>query len=36
MAKIDLAIISQEGHGQPVPPEMDRHIISRDRVSESQ
>ena len=27
MTKLDLAMISQEGHGRPVPVEMDRHII---------
>jgi hypothetical protein len=27
MAKIDLALIHSDGHGKPVPKEMDRHII---------
>jgi hypothetical protein len=27
MAKIDLALINSNGHGRPVPKEMDRHII---------
>jgi hypothetical protein len=27
LAKIDLALINSDGHGRPVPKEMDRHII---------
>jgi hypothetical protein len=27
MTKLDLALISQEGHGKPVPKELDRHMV---------
>src|SRR5215217_5757474 len=27
MVKLDLALISEEGHGRPVPQEFDRHMI---------
>ena len=27
MTKLDLALISQQGNGRPVPKEMDRHMI---------
>jgi hypothetical protein len=27
MAKIDLALINSDGHGRPVPKEMDRHMV---------